>query len=405
MTEAIQGSLIASELLELGDLNFESPMNNEDFGCRLVLSQLVEPGDPHVGRAVQERGAPKVLTHFRLLEDDGSAVWGLRHLKLPSRWNTERAIELAKRELEAAMCLGIEFVAPFTPGWPTQLRDLGAREPLLLRVRGQSHMRALAARGIGMVGARACTRYGQEMTEDLAARLASNDWTVISGGAYGIDAAAHRGALAAGGATIAVSAAGVDQAVPASNSALFEAVSQSGAVVSEAPIGAHPTRSRFLVRNRLIAALSRAVVVTEAALRSGSLSTAREASEIGRILMAVPGPVTSLSSAGGHKLIQDGLANLVTNHTDVLQLMKVMGGDLEVELSTDLDQYLLQTLGAECPDSITQAFEIDQVAELLDLSVAEVLVGLCSLEHRQLVDRTPLGWTIVPKRSTTRQRK
>lgn len=378
----------------------ESMSNSaEDFEARQLLSQLIEPGDPKVGRAVQDFGAPFVLSHFQAMESGRSGESKLRKLKLPVRWDSVRARELVQREQEHAKKLGVDFIVPGTPEWPTQLSDLGHRSPLMLRVRGALRLRTIAIRGIGIVGARACTRYGHDMTEELASRLASNDWTIVSGGAYGIDAAAHRGALAVGGPTVAVSAAGVDQAVPASNSSLFEAIAKCGAVVSEAPLGAHPTRSRFLVRNRLIAALSRGVVVAEAALRSGSLSTAREASELGRILMAVPGPVTSLSSAGGHELIKEGLASLVTGHTDVLDLMKIAGGDSGVEYQTGLDEPILKVLDGGSKGDLHPVFGIDELAERIEMPVSEVLTGLCSLEVRQLVDRGPGGWQLTSKQT------
>lgn len=375
-----------------------SKRKQDELAARHMLSQLVEPGDPNIGRAVLEQGAGAVLRALRQLERGEQPSLALVQLKLPTRWSSELALRLAERELQQAEQLGVRFVYPGTTHWPTQLSDLGARTPLMLRVKGSENMRSLAARGIGIVGARACTRYGQSVTEDLGSRLAANDWTVISGGAYGVDAAAHRGALAVGGSTIAISAAGVDQAVPASNSALFDAISQSGAVVSEAPIGAHPTRSRFLVRNRLIAALSRGVVVTEAALRSGSLSTAREASEIGRILMAVPGPVTSLSSAGGHGLVRDGLASLITSHTEIIELMKVAGGTVGEVAHSRLDDAVIDFLRDRESANPRGGVEIDEVAAGLGVRLVEVLASLCSLESRQLADRSPTGWVLVRKR-------
>lgn len=371
----------------------------EDAVARHVLSQLIEPGDPVVGRAIQESGAPQVLRHFQALENAKPGLPGMRRLKLPSRWQTDRAIESMRRETELAVRLGVDFIYPGTPEWPTQLSDLGARSPLMLRSRGQLRLRSIAVRGIGIVGARACTRYGQEITEELASRLASNDWVIISGGAYGIDAAAHRGAVSVGGPTIAVSAAGVDQSVPASNSFLFEAIAEVGAVVSEVPLGAHPTRSRFLMRNRLIAALSRGVVVTEAALRSGSLSTAREASQLGRILMAVPGPVTSLSSAGGHDLIKEGMASLVTGHNDVLELLRVINPDPDATCQTRYDQVLMAALCDGLANELSPPLGIDELSAKVQLPVDEVLVGLSSLETRQLVDRSQEGWQLVRKRS------
>jgi DNA processing protein len=169
---------------------------------------------------------------------------------------------------------------------------------------------------LSIVGARACTGYGSYIAGALGADLASAGIAVVSGAALGIDAAAHRGALAVGGPTIAVLACGIDRVYPRAHEVLLHAIAERGAVLSELPPGAAPTRFRFLHRNRIIAALGVGTVVVEAALRSGSLVTARLAAELGRVVMAVPGPVTSDQSAGAHELIRDG-ATLVTEASQV----------------------------------------------------------------------------------------
>ena len=178
-------------------------------------------------------------------------------------------------------------------------------------------------RSVAIVGSRAATAYGNGITTDLSVDLAERGVTVVSGGAFGIDAAAHRGALAAGGPTVGVLACGVDVAYPAANEQLFEQLARDHLLVSELPPGAHPTRVRFLARNRLIAAMSSATVVVEAALRSGARNTAGWALECGRPLMAVPGSVYSRASSAPHLMIRSGQAVLVTNAAEVMELVSV----------------------------------------------------------------------------------
>jgi DNA processing protein len=176
-----------------------------------------------------------------------------------------------------------------------------------------------------MVGSRAASGYGAHVAGEIAADLAERGWTIVSGGAYGIDAAVHRGVLAVGGITMAVLACGVDHAYPAGHADLFAAIAADGLVVSEWPPGSHPTRLRFLVRNRVIAALTNGTVIVEAGDRSGALNTARHAAELQRPLMAVPGPVTSAQSAGCHRIIREWGGVLVTRAADVLDLLGPLG--------------------------------------------------------------------------------
>ena len=188
--------------------------------------------------------------------------------------------------------------------WPGQLDDLGDSRPIGLWVRGTANLRLWALRSVAVVGARACTEYGAHLATTLGAALAERGWTVASGAAYGVDGAAHRGALAADGPTLAVLASGVDHAYPRGHTELLARIAEQGLLVAELPPGAHPTRSRFIQRNRVIAALTRGTVVVEAELRSGSLVTARRALALGRYTMGVPGPVTSGLSAGVHQLLR-----------------------------------------------------------------------------------------------------
>ncbi len=210
------------------------------------------------------------------------------------------------------------FITQEDQFWPTQLDDL-ATPPIALVVRGaveSLHLPALA-----IVGTRNPTNYGVRVAGDFAAGFVDRGWSIVSGGAYGIDAAAHRGALVAEGATIAVLAAGIDINYPAGHIRLFEEIIENGLLISEVMPGVSAVPSRFLTRNRVIAALSRATLVVEAAFRSGSLRTARDAAELMRPVMAIPGPITSPTSEGCHRLIGERAAEVVTSVADAVEFI------------------------------------------------------------------------------------
>lgn len=230
--------------------------------------------------------------------------------------------QLAERQEGAAG----SFVTAFDQQWPQQLNDLDD-PPLGLWVKGRAVESVLAMSCVAIVGARAATQYGQQLALRLAAEVASREFAITSGGAYGIDAAAHRGALTTG-FTICVLASGIDTAYPAGHAQLFDDIANSGVLISEVPPHEPARRFRFLNRNRIIAALSRGTVVVEASLRSGSLGTARRARDLGRMVMAVPGPVTSDTSAGCHELLRtDPGALLVTCAADVMDVVGTLGLD------------------------------------------------------------------------------
>jgi len=220
--------------------------------------------------------------------------------------------------LDDAQRRGIQLICPGEPGWPAGLDDLGAARPYALWARGSGSPAACGRRAVAVVGSRAATAFGTHVAAQFAAGLAGEGWTVVSGAAYGIDGAAHTGALAAGGPTVAVLACGVDHTCPSGHRALVEAIAALGAVVSEYPPGQLPDRRRFLARNRITAALTAGIVVVEAGVRGGTLNTARHARDLRRAVMAVPGPVTSGQSAGCHQLIRDHQAMCVTDAADVI---------------------------------------------------------------------------------------
>ncbi|MFI6567003.1 DNA-processing protein DprA [Streptomyces sp. NPDC050534] len=288
--------------------------------ARVLLARVLEPGDEVGGRWVREIGAPEVA---RRLCEGGPRLAGVTDRRWAGLLARARQAE-PERDLALARDAGVRFVAPGDGEWPGQLDDLGDGRPCGLWVRGRPSLRMWALRSVAVVGARACTEYGAHMAATLGAGLAEHGWVVVSGGAYGVDGAAHRGALGAGGATVAVLACGVDRPYPRGHTELITRIAEQGLVVGELPPGDHPTPSRFIVRNRVIAALTRGTVVVEAAHRSGSLVTARAAQRLGRHTMGVPGPATSGLSAGVHELLR-GDAVLVTDAADVVELVGDMG--------------------------------------------------------------------------------
>jgi DNA processing protein len=226
------------------------------------------------------------------------------------------AVELAFR---SAARFGAELVTPEHPHWPTRINDLGHSAPVALWVRGNTEYLVDEA-SIAIVGARAATGYGEHVTMEITSGLVERGYTIVSGAAYGIDGMAHRAALASTGRTVAYLAGGVDRFYPSGHDALLARIVETGAVVSELPGGSSPTKWRFLMRNRLIAASTKATLVVEAAWRSGSLNVAGHAVALGRPLGAVPGPVTSAASAGCHRLIREFGARLITNADEAGEL-------------------------------------------------------------------------------------
>lgn len=288
-------------------------MNDERL-ARAALQTAFEVGREDVGMLVAEHGPVRLVD---ALESGGVADPAIESLR--PKWRGCAALAVATAELGRCSQEGIWTVMPGDPAWPTALDDLDFRAPLLLRADGELRLLVEQQARVAVVGARAATRYGTWVAEELATGLSDANVTVVSGGAFGIDAAAHRGALCGQTrGTILVTAAGIEFPVPRSHCGLFTDVRRNGLVVSEVPMGTPASRHRFLVRNRMVAAMSAATVVVEAARRSGALATAREAVALGRPLLAVPGPVTSTMSEGTNDLIRSGDAQLAASAGDVL---------------------------------------------------------------------------------------
>jgi DNA processing protein len=312
-----------------------APGTDDDRAARVALTTVAEPGNRAVWAMVQEAGAPATLE--RLLRG-GSPTASLR-AAVRTRFEGADPREMAEETLLRAERLGARIVVPADDEWPSRVDELAAleldaagtinqdvRPPLCFWVRGAGRLDQWLDRSVAVVGARAATDYGRHVATDLAYGVASAGWTVVSGGAFGIDAASHLGALAADGRTIAVLACGVDRPYPAGNAAMFERIAESGLLMSEWPPGSEPQKHRFLIRNRVIAAATAGTVLVEAAARSGASQTMNRVLALNRPAMVVPGSVTSAMSVGCHELLRNHPdATLVTEAAHVLEAVGRVG--------------------------------------------------------------------------------
>ena len=324
------------------------------------------------------------------------------------RWNRRMERTLNAEAHMAATC-GAWLVTPADPLWPPQLNDLGPTRPYGLWCRGDSrHLLDLAsAPSVALVGSRDPSIYGTEATTHLAAELARRGYTVISGGAMGIDIAAHRAALTQQGSdlpTIAFMAGGLDRLYPAQNSDALNMIVDRGLIMSEVSVGNTPTRWRFLERNRLIAALARHTIVVEARWRSGALNTARHAMEIGRTLWAVPGQINSPNSVGTNRLLRDGLAQTLTEAADILEYDAAAGFELGTEHESEWDQTasssaldeLTERQGRVWDDLSPRSYRgVDEIAAALGLSARDVMADLFHLGRCGLAESSGTSWRKV----------
>lgn len=376
-----------------------TPELDRDRLCRVALTQAREPADLWLTTTVVEHGAAS--TYEGLL--------GGRRLdpRLEETASRLRTVDPA-RELSRGRRLGLRYVVPGDAEWPEQLADLHRVEvvedmggvPLGLWVRGPQRLDRLE-QSVAIVGARSATTYGCEIAAEIAAGVARTGAVVISGGAVGIDVAAHRGALAGDAPSVAVLACGADRAYPVAHTELLDHLGEVGAVVSEAPPGSAPHRHRFLTRNRIIAALARGTVVVEAAVRSGALNTASWSDALLRPLMGVPGPVTSATSEGVHELIRSGRATLVTDSADVLEVVAPMGEHLLSPRRAPSRRHDHLTGSARrVLDAVPvlHAAPPDSIARVASLDVAEVTDALALLEREGLVERDAGGWSLARHR-------
>lgn len=401
--------------------------------ARAALTRLMEPADlpglaliealgPEEALALIESTVASDATAERemteVLAAAGTQRWsGLAEAL--TRWRP-RLVDIApQRDLDTVRRLGGGLIIPEDDGWPQALRDLELGAPIALWRRGTHTLFPEQSRCIAVVGSRDCTSYGANVTAEIASSLVQRNFTVVSGGAYGIDAHAHRGAMAvasgpsalnAGGSparpltkhesealppTVAVMAGGVDRFYPSGNDELLHTITERGMVLAEVPPGTNPTRYRFLQRNRLIAALCQVTVVVEARWRSGALNTAHHAATLSRMVGAVPGSVYSANSAGCHRLLKEGAAVCVTDAEDIAELAGSIGEHLVDEPTGDnalydglgtQDLLLLDAL------PLRTATTIDKLCVVAGLSAQTVLSGLGRLEVMGLAERLASGW-------------
>jgi DNA processing protein len=359
-------------------------------------SLMTEPGDSMAGYLRRNLGAEASLQliksnltakelYNQLPEDQFRPIQFLESLQdsLECYRRRLKAVSAAKA-LAAIHKLGGELVTPDSWHWPKSLNDLGDSAPAALWVIGSKDI-LIKEESLAVVGARLASSYGLKLTSELVRMACSNQWVIVSGGALGIDAMAHKSALANSGKTIAVMAGGLDFLYPPANVDLLKELCQTGLLISELAPGIAATRWRFLQRNRLIAALAKATLVVEAGYRSGTINTAGHANELGRRVGAVPGPVDSVRSAGCHRLIREHRAELIATPGHLIDLM---GGPDEVISTPTLPTNLLRTL-----DSLGKlSLQSDQIALASGLTKAETEHALYQLQQRNLVRQNTFGW-------------
>ncbi|MEV7990133.1 DNA-processing protein DprA [Micromonospora sp. NPDC085948] len=382
--------------------------------ARVALTWLAEPGTRVVHQLVERLGPVATLD---LLLDGGGPDGRLR-TAVAARSVAGDARAVAAEALDRADRLGARLVTPDDEEWPARVAGLSTLRlpdvsrrvdgetapPLCFWVRGAWPLGEALDRSVAVVGARAATAYGQHVATELGYGLAERDWTVVSGGAFGIDAAAHRGALNSGGLTVAVLACGVDRPYPMGNTALFDQIADTGLLVSEWPPGAEPLRPRFLIRNRVIAGATLGTVVVEASARSGATQTARRAIYTNRVAMVVPGPVTSAMSVGAHELLREypDKARLVTGVAHVLEEVGRIGADLApvargpqrpTDALDDEARSLLEALPRR------GAMGVDRLAARAGVDVRTSLRKLSLLEELSMVVRRDDGYALAPRPS------
>jgi DNA processing protein len=387
-----------------------------EYFARAAWTSLAEPGDRLANVVVRQLGADAA---FAALVDKWDAARFVSALdgiatsddlnQAIERWMPRLESAAIVRALKQAVRFGARLLAPGDELWPSMLNDLGDNAPLALWARGTDAALASFDRSIALVGARAATGYGEHVTMEASAGLVDRGYTIVSGAAYGIDGMAHRAALASNGLTVAFLAGGVDRFYPSGHDALLTRIVETGAVIAELPCGASPTKWRFLQRNRLIAAVSQATIVLEAGWRSGSLNTAGHASQIGRPLGAVPGPITSAASAGCHRLIRDYNAVLVTSPDEMAELAPL--GEIAAHAAADVETVRVADVAPEPePAAPVTTPRTDDRTRLLDavsdrspraskdiakragFSVVEAQALLGVLELEGVVEERERGW-------------
>lgn len=379
--------------------------------ARVAWSALAEPGDSGAGALVGMLGAARALelVYAEASGRGGAVVRACAGAVAPDellglqatvdaglrRWGPRLDCTDVARAVERAEAVGAMLLVPGDPDWPERTADLGAHAPLVLWSRGRAAP-VFDRPTLAVVGARANTLAGAEAAAEITSSAADDGCAIVSGGAYGIDAVAHRVAIAAGAPTVAVLAGGIDQLYPVGHVELLRNVSRQGMLLAESPPGTRPTRWRFLARNRMIAALSDAVVVVEAAARSGALNTANHAAQLGRPVFAVPGAFSSPASVGCHRLVADRRAELAVMPSDPARAA------LGFHAGTDPHESAPLRSPVEDPDVVRVLDALGrrpigdlEAARRSGLSVAAAADALALAELQGLVRRGRDGWTVA----------
>ena len=381
--------------------------NLEENFARSAWSVICEPGDGFAGFLISRMGAPAALeaeiqavTSKELksklfahgadsAELDAFGAFEKLHAEARERWRPRLNLERIRTALFKINKVGGFVMTPADPDWPKQLEDLARHAPFALWVRGSREALRQLDRSISIVGSRGATSYGEFATDAMVSALVPKGFSIVSGGAYGIDGIAHRSTLALRGNTVAVMAGGLDKFYPSGNNDLLMRITQTGAVISEVPPGTIPSKWRFLQRNRLISALGQATLVVEANWRSGALNTVKHSEQLERPIYAVPGPITSPKSAGTNKLISENRAQLVIDGNDLLEQL---GENVRVTSQVELDG--LGAIEKRVLDAIGFDFlEIAEICSSAGLTRDEARFGLSSLELDGLVLRRDNTWS------------
>ncbi len=376
----------------------------KELFAAMTWSVWCEPGDGFAGLLTQGLGAVDALSceldeasplevRSRLTSAGRDADWiesfgdfesGL--LQARARWQSRKALAPVVAAGSAQRQLAGSVLTPANPLWPAHLADLKFNQPLALWLRGSVHH--LEATGVSIVGSRNATSYGERATNELVGALASESLSVISGGAYGIDAMAHRAALALKTPTIAVLAGGLDRLYPVGNSSLLQRIECEGLLVSEMEPGVAPSKWRFLQRNRLIAALGAATVVVEANWRSGAINTVTHARHLDRPVGAVPGSIQSPTSAGCNQLIRSMKAELISSGKDLIELVGLSFEEADQFKRAGLGQLEVRALDAIGFDSPNER----EIIADSGLSMHELTMALGNLDLEGLIERANGGW-------------
>ncbi|MCX7522128.1 DNA-processing protein DprA [Microbacterium sp. STN6] len=376
-----------------------------DAFARGAWSTIAEPGDADAGALIESLGAAGALSQLIADAREEAVLDAVREVspeaaersrgglaEALARWRPRVTSPAAVRAFEDAARLHGRLLTPSHLLWPSALDDLGLHRPQALWMRGSLAACAQLASAVSLVGARACTGYGEHVAAEAAAGLVDRGFAIVSGAAYGIDGMAHRAALASKGTTVAFLAGGVDRFYPSGHDSLLRRIAEEGVVFSEMPCGAAPTRWRFLQRNRLIAAASAATIVLEAGWRSGSLNTAGHAAALGRPLGAVPGPITSPASAGCHRLIREYDAVCVTSPAEMAELAG--GADALPGLAPSRARAGRTADETRVLDAMSKraAREATDISRRCGMSLGQVSAVLGMLQLDGVVRERPGGW-------------